>query len=161
MALDDGNRHRSDREVDLSPLVHIKGRTPARLVVTVPRSNDASGVARDAMRRWLATWPSPGGLAAEVLLVLSELVTNAVIHAASTAYVTATLDHDRLRLEVHDRCFGPPRARNGGDGPGGYGLQFVATLADEWGWATTPTGTVVWTEDYRIETVAGEAPSPL
>jgi anti-sigma regulatory factor (Ser/Thr protein kinase) len=155
MASDHGSHLESENElielIQPSPLGHDQRGTPAQLAVTVPRSKDASGIARDAMRCWLATWPCPQSLAADVLLVLSELVTNAVTHAASTAQVRATLHHDRVRLEVRDRSFRPPRLRTGGDAPGGFGLQFVATIADEWGWSTTATGKVVWAEHHHVE----------
>ena len=153
MASDYGDRPAADHElVQSSTLGHDKAGTTAQLSVTVPHSKDASGIARDAMRSWLATWPCPQSLAADVLLVLSELVTNAVTHAASTAQVMATLRHDRLRLEVRDHSFGPPRLRTDGVAPGGFGLQIVATVADEWGWCTTPSGKVVWAEHHHVET---------
>ena len=123
------------------------------LKLMVPRSPKAATIARAALTEWLATWRCPSDLAADVTLVLSELVTNAVIHANSSADITATLHDHRLRVEVHDRSAEPPHLRTGHDDPGGYGLQFVATLADTWGWTFTTPGKVVWTEHRRHDPI--------
>ena len=128
------------------------------LELTVPHSTEAPTIARAALRAWLATWNCPGDLAADVTLVLSELVTNAVIHANSGADITAILHDHRLRVEVHDRSAEPPHVRTGHDGPGGFGLQFVATLADEWGWTITTPGKVVWTEHRHLDPITTGTP---
>ena len=52
----------------------------------------------------------------------------------------------RLRLEVHDEWSVLPASRDAARSAGGYGLQFVAALTDDWGWSTTRTGKCVWIE---------------
>ena len=77
----------------------------------------------------------------------------------------------RLRLEVHDGSSLLPASRDAARSAGGYGLQFVAALTDDWGWSTTPTGKCVWirsvaspirspTTDSTRPTVRRRAPSP-
>ena len=159
MSSDHGEQHPPDHSpISRSP--HDQGGTATELSLMVPPTTRAPSIARDALRRWLASSPFPPGAVADLLLVLSELVTNAVVHAMTEAHVRVTVNENWLRLEVHDRSSGPPRLRNGGDTPGGYGLQLVATIADDWGWSTTPTGKVVWAEHRNAIAITADAPSP-
>jgi anti-sigma regulatory factor (Ser/Thr protein kinase) len=70
----------------------------------------------------------------DVRLIVSELATNAVLHAKSPFEVQIRLDED-LRVRVRDaRPERTPRLRPVHDDvPGGRGLHIVARLADEWG----------------------------
>jgi anti-sigma regulatory factor (Ser/Thr protein kinase) len=115
------------------------------LRVELGNSDRAPGTARRALEPWLNELDCGEGVAEGALIVLSELVTNAVMHTTTDAVVVATFDDQRLRLEVHD---GDPR------GPvavaraaaGGFGLTIVAALCDAWGWEPTTFGKRVWTE---------------
>lgn len=110
--------------------------------VTAPRR------ARHALGAWLDGVDCTSNIRENLLVVISELVTNAVVHARSRSEVLASFDDGRLRLEVHDREHAPPIERGPGDGnpPGGLGLRLVRTLTDSWGWEPTPNGKLVWTE---------------
>lgn len=69
-----------------------------------------------------------------VELLVSEMVTNAVLHATGdiTVYVAAT--PDTLRVEVHDASARLPRQRmHAEDAATGRGLDLVSTLAARWG----------------------------
>jgi anti-sigma regulatory factor (Ser/Thr protein kinase) len=102
--------------------------------------------ARDA-RRGLERWLIEMGCAYrdDALLVVSELVTNAVVHGRGDPVVVMEYTDDRLRLEVHDEDSTPPvRRQPAPDEPGGFGLNIVEQLSEEWGWATTTTGKMVW-----------------
>jgi len=68
----------------------------------------------------------------DVKLVVSELVTNAVRHAASTRKVRVRVkaNDERIRLEVEDDGPGFPPATSRGDG---MGLKIIERLADDWG----------------------------
>lgn len=81
----------------------------------------------------------------DVELVLSELVTNAVMHAggAPAILVSRTDDGRHVRLEVHDDLPVSPVARDG-SATGGFGLRIVDQLSEHWGTSPTPTGKVVW-----------------
>ncbi|WP_329397673.1 ATP-binding protein [Streptomyces melanogenes] len=93
------------------------------------------GEARSRLREALAVW----GLEAvegSALVVLSELVTNAVRHAhASTEQEIQTRyvrEAHGVRIEVHDTDDELPAARVPGES-GGWGLILVDALAERWG----------------------------
>ncbi len=106
-------------------------------------------LARAVLRKALADW-GLSELEGDALLVASELVTNAVRHAAAprdreieTRYVRLT---DGVRVEVHDACAARPALREP-EGDGGRGLYLVAAVADRWavGERVGP-GKQVWAE---------------
>jgi anti-sigma regulatory factor (Ser/Thr protein kinase) len=103
-------------------------------------------LARQAMREWLTDVPCPDALAADALLVVSELTTNALIHAGSPATIVALFDDGRLRVEVHDEERAEPYLRDQPGCSGGWGLRVVAAVADGWGSVPTPSGKLVWAE---------------
>jgi anti-sigma regulatory factor (Ser/Thr protein kinase) len=100
-------------------------------------------------RRWLAEQLASRLRAQDLqslLLVLSELVTNAVVHGEGDVTVAAILREERARLEVSD---GAPEWRIGGTTPraeGGRGLRIVEALADRWSVDHTAAGKTVWAE---------------
>lgn len=79
----------------------------------------------------------------DVAMVLSELVTNAVVHAGGAVHITVTRDGPRVRIAVHDNGSGWPHLTDGGS-TGGLGLRLVAELSERWGAEPTATGKVVW-----------------
>lgn len=85
----------------------------------------------------------------DVLLLVSELVTNAVRHARGAEFeVRLAVRPDVLRLEVHDEGAGfVPRIAPSDDGTGGYGLYIVERLADRWGVERDPG--MIWVEVDR------------
>ncbi|MBT2482746.1 ATP-binding protein [Streptomyces sp. ISL-94] len=93
-------------------------------------------LARTELRKALQNW-GLSELEGDALLVVSELVTNAVRHAVApmdreieTRYVRLP---GGLRIEVHDVCAGRPEARVPDIGAdGGRGLFLVSALADRW-----------------------------
>ncbi|MGW2441858.1 ATP-binding protein [Streptomyces goshikiensis] len=69
--------------------------------------------------------------AADVLLVTSELVTNAIRHGGGLAAFHIEITDDALLLSVADTNPDPPLPRTGTpDRPGGYGWPLVQRLAD-------------------------------
>lgn len=66
-------------------------------------------------------------VASDAQLVVSELTTNAVVHAKSARTVIASFDDSRLRIEVHDHDPAPPRLRDRPDADGVWGLRIVAS----------------------------------
>lgn len=112
---------------------------------------DASAPA--TVRHALADSGDIGWILGDVMLVASELVTNAVRHSGAR-------DGDVLKIEVH---FGPDRVRlavcdpgasqtlarpgPGGMPFGGLGLRLVSELAEHWGAERRPSGRqLVWAE---------------
>ncbi|MFD9389466.1 ATP-binding protein [Streptomyces sp. NPDC060000] len=106
----------------------------------------SSGVkaARDWTRAHLATlsWAQDDPeLVDSVLLAVSELVTNAHVHAHSAAQLILTWDEECLHVTVHDASPQLPEPRNPGDGAlGGRGLLLVDALADRWEAYRCPRG---------------------
>lgn len=96
---------------------------------------DAPALARHALRAWLATLDCDG-VGSDALLVISELTTNAVVHARSSAAIVASLDDGRLRIELHDDDPTRPQMSDIPGAEGGWGLRIVDAIAD--GWAGRP-----------------------
>lgn len=115
----------------------------------IPR-RDLKGVrqARHLMREWLSDWD----LAAvddQAQLLLSEIVTNALVHADSEVDVRIRRYPDCLRVEVRDSD--PHPAINVGrlgeaQAEGGRGMMIVAALASAWGNSSSGRGKTVWFE---------------
>jgi anti-sigma regulatory factor (Ser/Thr protein kinase) len=106
--------------------------------------------ARRALDRWLGAAGVTDGLRVTVLLVASELVSNAVQHARSGFRLSAELEAGRVvRVEVFDRDTRLPVAGLADeDATGGRGLQLITALADDWGSGTADeegiAGKTVW-----------------
>ncbi len=107
----------------------------------------APGRARDFVARACAAWHSEQY--SEVgQLVVSELVSNAVVHSGTAIEVEVQFAGDLLRLSVHDDGDGvpwvvPPDQRT----IGGVGLDLVSRLARSWGVTEDPQGGKdVWCE---------------
>ncbi|MER8184943.1 ATP-binding protein [Kitasatospora sp. NPDC094015] len=68
-----------------------------------------------------------------VLITVSELLTNAHVHAHSNAELVLVWDGRCLHVSVHDASatLPVPRAADG-EALGGRGMAIVAALADEW-----------------------------
>lgn len=117
-----------------------------RLGVELERSLGAPRVARDTVSEWLSEWGCSELCHRDVLVVLSELVTNAVVHARSAPVVVVWCSDGRLRIEVADSSAAAPIMRVADGTPGGFGLRFVTGLSDAWGWLPTEGGKTVWAE---------------
>ncbi|GHD15169.1 ATPase [Streptomyces violarus] len=114
-------------------------------------------LARDFTRQALYAWgwlPAASAdqraAAEDVLLVVSELVTNACLHAEGPDQLWITCDNKVIRLEVADRGTGQPAPRNPhrAGRPGGHGMFIVQRLCLDWGVVRTPgvAGKTVWAE---------------
>jgi serine phosphatase RsbU (regulator of sigma subunit) len=97
----------------------------------------------------------PDHLVEDAEQVVSELVTNAILHGAEPVTLRILRGEHALRLEVEDsgRTL-PVVGRPSADSMTGRGLSLVATLASGWGVEESPTGKVVWAE-------LAEQPAPL
>ena len=88
----------------------------------------------------------------DVILLASELATNAVRHTASgrdgTFCVLVQAVDARVRVEVHDLGSATTPAVRPSDSPGetGAGLAVVEKIADRWGFHGSQLGRVVWFE---------------
>ncbi|PZH20046.1 ATP-binding protein [Streptomyces sp. NTH33] len=87
---------------------------------------------------WSRTAPD---LVDSVVLAVSELVTNAHVHAHSNAQLILTWDRECLHVTVHDASTRLPEQRHFGDEAlGGRGLLLVDALADGWRAHRCPRG---------------------
>jgi len=81
------------------------------------------------------------------LLLTSELVNNAVVHAGGDIELVAWCDVDTLRVEVRDRSPSiPVELRLERYALGGRGMQIVSAMARSWGSEPEARGKVVWFE---------------
>ncbi|MEU7718584.1 ATP-binding protein [Streptomyces tibetensis] len=122
--------------------------------------DDESGVvplARDFTRQALYAWgwlPAASAdqraAAEDVLLVVSELVTNACLHAEGPDQLQISCDNKVIRVEVADRGTGQPAPRtpHRAGRPGGHGMFIVQRLCLDWGVVRKPgvSGKTVWAE---------------
>jgi anti-sigma regulatory factor (Ser/Thr protein kinase) len=109
----------------------------------------APGLARQATHEALAAW-QVAHLEETAVLVVSELVTNAVRHARTggTAVVLRLESAGSwLRIEVHDADprLPQPRTPDHLDGSG-FGFVLLEALADKWGVREATIGKAVWAE---------------
>jgi anti-sigma regulatory factor (Ser/Thr protein kinase) len=103
------------------------------------------GAARTLLREAL-TGCSEERIATAQLLV-SELVTNAVLHARPPFVLGIQLEGDQMRIVVTDGSSAHPLARPvHDDTAGGRGLPLVEALASTWGWYIAGLGKSVWFE---------------
>lgn len=120
-------------------------------------------------RRWARSRLAGSGigddepLAETLVLLISELVTNAVVHTGCPAVLRmlfgpGAAEAGMVRVEVADGCARPPQPRRAaGDDTGGRGLELVDGLADRWGWKHEGAGKSIWCE---VDRCAAPHPSP-
>lgn len=114
-----------------------------------PASTASVGDARQAVTAFLASSPFHSA-DDDVRLMVSELTTNAVVHAASAFEVTVCWNDGRLRVEVADSSrrtphLQPPTLTEAN----GRGLFIVQALAHQWGVDQHRAGKIVWFELLR------------
>jgi anti-sigma regulatory factor (Ser/Thr protein kinase) len=111
---------------------------------------ESAGRARRSARTMLTDWRL-GHLVEDVDLVVSELVTNALLHTgagedgANKIRLELDLNGRRLTLRVVDSSPLPPMQEEAADtAESGRGLLLVDALATEWDWEDLPDGKAVW-----------------
>lgn len=116
----------------------------ALAVLTLP---PVSASSRDA-RRFVAAALDElglGHLQDGAVLAVSELVTNAVLHARTAVDVTVDADEARVRVSVGDLSADLPVVRSyGAQATTGRGLSMVRALVDDLGVTARETGKTVW-----------------
>ncbi|MFJ4277476.1 SpoIIE family protein phosphatase [Streptomyces massasporeus] len=116
----------------------------------LPARGDAPARARTQVAELLRRWGTRDETRDNALLLVSELVTNAVRFAEGPVTVRLIRAGHGLLCEVGDSGNGRPRLRRGDllDN-GGRGLSIVHRLTTRWGVRWTDTGKVVWAEVAR------------
>lgn len=111
----------------------------------------SGATARRFVEETLRRWNCEEALDAVKLLV-SELVTNSVVHARSEAEVAVVLKRHALRIEVSDSGIGLPALRQAAaDAMSGRGLALVDRLSSSWGVEADERGKTVWIEVPRLD----------
>jgi anti-sigma regulatory factor (Ser/Thr protein kinase) len=113
---------------------------------TFPASPASPRAARRFVRAVLPAAPD-AEFTDTVLLLVTELVTNAIVHARSPVRVSVAVDDSRLRVAVYDYAPQPPiRRPPSEEALNGRGLLLVERLSDRWGFDAGPSGKSVWFE---------------
>ena len=118
--------------------------------MTLPCGPRAPALARAAVSGWLDGHAN-ANLRRDACLLVSELVTNSVMHGQATGAplgLRVSAADGVVRVEVQDQGHNGAvvrRAPDGNGGGGGFGLQLVEWLAARWG-VSHEHGTLVWFE---------------
>ena len=118
--------------------------------VILPNDVNAGSLARRAI---VASYPAlSAGTLEELLLLVTEVVTNAVKHGGGgidgPIQLEVRRDNGLVHVDVVDpgAGFAPPATTWNGERSGGWGLFLVDRIAERWGVSPTPSGTCVWFE---------------
>jgi anti-sigma regulatory factor (Ser/Thr protein kinase) len=117
------------------------------------RRCDASAPSRarrfvaDSLRAELSGPAAEGSVDVAVVVVVSELVTNAVRAGCAALAVSLQLHRDHLRVVVFDDAPGRPKPRTAGAGDvRGWGLSIVRAVSRAWGLQAAAAGKRIWAE---------------
>lgn len=131
------------------------GQADHRMTLPCDRTLAAPGVARGAVGRFCEAW-DVNHVRDRAGMIVSELVTNAVVHATGHVRLDAILRNDFLHIRVRDDSLAPPVMAAPADpaaepGDHGRGLRIVDRLSTSWGWypsgaadGKASDGKVVW-----------------
>ncbi|POX53325.1 ATP-binding protein [Streptomyces sp. Ru71] len=122
--------------------------------------------ARHLTRARLTGWSVGEDTCDTAELVISELVTNAIVHTASSRVVCELHDHDdTVRIAVRDEGCAPgdprPAAGQRGEAEHGRGLLLVDAMCRAWGAQEHGPGLLVWAELPRQADTPGTPGEPL
>ncbi|MEU2154621.1 ATP-binding protein [Streptomyces sp. NPDC019396] len=143
------------------------------LLVQMEVGPDPAEVGR--ARRWARSRLAGSGIrddepvAETLVLLISELVTNAVVHTGCPAVLRMLFGAGEtaagtVRVEVADTSACPPSPRRAErEDTNGRGLELVDGLADRWGWQPEGAGKSIWCEVDRcvVPPAQPAAPGPL
>lgn len=140
-----------DAQLDfLVDLLEMVGERPGEQA-SIELPADPTSVAR--ARQFLAGTFASWGLVeftGDALVVVSELVTNAITHGRSSCKLRLAVNDTAVRIAVTDGGEGTPDPRPLSDTrPDGRGLHIVGALSSAWGIDMVPEGKRVWAEIRR------------
>ncbi len=118
-----------------------------RVTASFPATADSAAGARDFVGATLVGWQYPTVLVDQARLLTSELVSNAIRHAATTSCVTVERRDGVVRVQVEDGGHGRAVVcAPSTDALAGRGLHIVDSIAALWGHGPCPNGYAVWFE---------------
>ncbi|HZI96838.1 MAG TPA: SpoIIE family protein phosphatase [Actinomycetales bacterium] len=124
------------------------GGHPVAAGLDLPARPTSPGTARRFVGARLGEWGAAAVLD-QTLLCVSELVTNAVVHAGSPVYLELHCGEGTLRVDVRDTGYpvlAAARYTATAEDTHGRGLMMVDAVADRWGVVEETEGKVVWFE---------------
>jgi anti-sigma regulatory factor (Ser/Thr protein kinase) len=124
------------------------GADPARIIeLGLSEGREPTRRARAFCHGVLSTWQVSEHKQEDIVLVVSELVTNAILHGESAQQLRLRRTSRRVVVEVFDNGRRMPHPRVADvEAENGRGLYLVARLADRWGARPVHGGKVVWCE---------------
>jgi anti-sigma regulatory factor (Ser/Thr protein kinase) len=133
---------------ELHEVCHLHTSVIAEATARFPADVDGPLAARRFVTSVLGRRPYQGLVASdEAQLVVSELATNAVIHAGTPFSVSVACHGSTIRISVRDGNESPPAIRHAGpEARSGRGLRLVAAVAHDWGVDADPAGKTVWAD---------------
>jgi len=133
-----------DIAVLMARVPEASGQSLVRSWTVAPERRAVHG-ARGSVSRTMAEWSMPTELTEAVVLVVSEMVTNAVIHGRPPIDLRLRRTARHVVVEVGDGASVMPRKlRPRPEDEHGRGLQLIAALSERWGSRPTPEGKSVW-----------------
>jgi len=133
---------------------------------SVTGASELAGLRADAHRVLEASGASDAHQQ-DVVLILTELATNALIHAHDPYGFSLVVGQDCAIVLASDGGGGNVATRAPMAGDGGYGLGITATLSQRWGCASSENGKTVWAvlvrdrqESSNVATVGPPASRP-
>lgn len=150
-------RQAEDADTDAGTGPGAARRTLRRTMLTVEQSEpERVSEARQHLRELLHDWCSPDQVDSAVLL-LSEVLTNVLVHTDSDALLEAEVtggpEGRRMHIEVTDSGDDLPHVRTPGElASSGRGLLLIEFLAHVWGVAPRGEGKSIWFELNESDT---------
>ncbi len=118
--------------------------TTPRAEVELPVSREAPALARDFLRGSTCV-EHHSEVVDDAVLLVSELVTNSVLHGGPPVVVAVDCDEATLQVRVRDGSPPLPAPRDAASGDeNGRGLALVAEMSADWGVDTEEDGKHVW-----------------
>jgi sigma-B regulation protein RsbU (phosphoserine phosphatase) len=127
--------------------------TPDLRATRLPPEPGSVSAARRFAAQAVRDLGGPPGASQEVQLLVSELATNAVVHAGTSMRLSVLAGPQRVRVEVRDDDPTVPASPSAMPSPtatGGRGILLVDAIADHWGVNCSEKGKTIWFELDRL-----------
>jgi anti-sigma regulatory factor (Ser/Thr protein kinase) len=137
---------------DVARLVHRLEAVLAKVMERLPADLRSPGLARRLVRQALEDW-CEDDLVDDIALCVSELVTNAVVHAGSAPRVLVHVRPAVIHIEISDDSESLPVMRGAGpEDTSGRGMAILGTLSERWGsYRRSGGGKTVWFDVRRAD----------
>ena len=129
----------------LVPLMARRSVVPGLVAAHLPANDEAPAAARRMVAESMVDPAIDPDQLHDVLLVVSELVTNVVRHGGSSVGIRVHRRHEAVEVQVTDHATGVPAAMDSPEtAPTGRGLAIVGALCRAWGVIDRPDAKTVW-----------------